>query len=231
MPYLAWRGDIDLYAPPDDGDEPPYPLAPGFLAALEDRAAAAAAAIPVEQIDGALLLLSGEDDQMRPSALYAELVVRLLTERGHSHPYHHVSYHGAGHLLDDPPNLPTTVAHARHTVIGREFPLRGLPERRQQPTGTRGRRNWRSCIRLLLGCSRISWSRSSRCDEADLSGLLVGDCKLCCLPPIPGSRWRTPGGLGDHETQIGVDPPGRLARRPLRFLPWHRGQPSGRCAR
>jgi dienelactone hydrolase len=128
LPYLPWRGDSDLYAPPGDGDAQPYALTPGFLAAMEDRAAADAARIPVERMSAPLLLLSGQDDQMWPSALYAELVVRRLAERGHPHPYRHVSYPGAGHLLDDPPNLPTTVAHARHTVIGREFPLRGQPK-------------------------------------------------------------------------------------------------------
>jgi dienelactone hydrolase len=128
LPYLPWRGDIDIYAPPGDGDAQPYALTPGYIKALEDRAAADAAAIPVEKIGGPLLLLSGQDDQMWPSALYAELVVRRLAERSHPHPYRHVSYPGAGHRIDDPPNLPTTVDHARHTVIGREFPLRGRPE-------------------------------------------------------------------------------------------------------
>jgi dienelactone hydrolase len=128
LPYLPWRGDIDIYAPPGDGDAQPYALAPGFLKAMEDRAAAEAAAIPVEHIGAPLLLLSGEDDQMWPSALFAELVGRRLAERGHPHPYRHVSYPGAGHLIDDPPDLPTTVDHARHTVIGREVPLRGRPK-------------------------------------------------------------------------------------------------------
>jgi dienelactone hydrolase len=127
LPYLRWRGDTDIYAPPGDGDEQPYILARGFLAALEDRAAAGAAVIPVERITGALLLISGQDDQMWPSTLYADLVVRRLAARGHQHPYRHVSYPDAGHLIVAP-NIATTVSHGRHAVIGRDFLYGGQPK-------------------------------------------------------------------------------------------------------
>jgi hypothetical protein len=95
---------------------------------MEDRAVAEAAAIPVERIGAPLLLLSGEDDQLAPSTMYAELVVRRLAERGHPHPYRHVSYPGTGHMTNVPPSLPTTVNHRRHPVIGRELLFGGHPE-------------------------------------------------------------------------------------------------------
>ena len=129
LPYLPWRGGIDLYAPPGRGagDASPLAMAPGFVAALADRAAADAAAIPVERLRAPLLLLSGEDDRLAPSTRYAELVVRRLAARGHPHPYRHISYPGTGHMINVPPNLPTTVNHARHPVIGRELLFGGRP--------------------------------------------------------------------------------------------------------
>jgi dienelactone hydrolase len=127
LPHLRWRGATDIYGPPGAGDDEPYVLARGFLEALEDRAAAEAAAIPVERMRGALLLISGQDDQMWPSALYSELVVRRLAERGHPHPYRHVSYPDAGHLIAAP-NIATTVTHGRHSVIGRDFLYGGQPK-------------------------------------------------------------------------------------------------------
>jgi dienelactone hydrolase len=127
LPYLRWRSETDLYVPPRDGEDQPFVLARGFLEALEDRAAAEAAAIPVERMSGALLLLSGQDDQMWPSTLYAELVVRRLAAHGHPNPYRHVSYPDAGHLLAAP-NIATTVSHGRHAVIGRDFLYGGRPD-------------------------------------------------------------------------------------------------------
>ena len=64
------------------------------------------ATIPVERIQGPVLLLSGQDDQVWPSSRLSEMVMKRLKE--HHHPYEdrHVCYVHAGHLLPIP-NLPT----------------------------------------------------------------------------------------------------------------------------
>ncbi|MFL5384103.1 MAG: acyl-CoA thioester hydrolase/BAAT C-terminal domain-containing protein [Longimicrobiaceae bacterium] len=85
---------------------PPYRLRPLFEASRSDGALARAA-IPVERIRGAVLLVSGEDDQLIPAAPAAEAVVRRLRDARHPYPYLHRSYPGAGHVIL-PPWLPTT---------------------------------------------------------------------------------------------------------------------------
>lgn len=77
----------------------PYRGTPDFLAALQQKAVVEAAAIPVEKIRGAVLLLSGEDDQVWPSTLMSRLAIRRLTEANHPFRFEHVSYPDAGHLI------------------------------------------------------------------------------------------------------------------------------------
>lgn len=77
---------------------PPYRLRPLFEASRSDSALARAA-IPVERIHGAVLLISGEDDQLIPAAPAAEAVVRRLRNARHPHPYLHRSYPDAGHVI------------------------------------------------------------------------------------------------------------------------------------
>jgi dienelactone hydrolase len=90
----------------------PYYGTPDFLVDLHQTTLVETAAIPVEKIHGAILLLSGEDDQIWPSTLMARLLVKRL-EAAH-YPYHfkHVSYPGAGHLLT--PDSDPTLLEARH---------------------------------------------------------------------------------------------------------------------
>ena len=65
------------------------------------------AAIPVERIAGPILLVSGRDDVMWPSATYADWVVERLEAHGLSQKVVHLSYENAGHTLG-PPLAPTT---------------------------------------------------------------------------------------------------------------------------
>jgi len=68
-----------------------------YRSALEDEANAAKALIPVEKINGAVLLVSGTDDAMWPSSLMADKVMARLKEKKHPFPYKHLKYEGAGH--------------------------------------------------------------------------------------------------------------------------------------
>jgi dienelactone hydrolase len=62
-----------------------------------------AAAIPVEKINGPILLLSGEDDRIWPSSEMGEAVVGRLKANNFRHAYTHVIYPAAGHSLDEKP--------------------------------------------------------------------------------------------------------------------------------
>lgn len=99
-------------------------LTPRFLEALSDETIVEKATIPVERIKGPVLLISGEDDQMWPSAMMADRVMERLA--ANNHPYHsvHLPYAGVGHTIGIPTG-PTTMTTARHSVVGRLFALGG----------------------------------------------------------------------------------------------------------
>ena len=93
---------------------------------LEDEAPLAEATIPVERIAGPVLLISGEDDQMWPSSLMAERIMRRLAAHNFQWPFRHLSYPDAGHLIG-PPWRPTTVNIRRHPTEGVTFAYGGTP--------------------------------------------------------------------------------------------------------
>jgi dienelactone hydrolase len=74
-------------------------VAPVYEAALADEEAVSAANIPVEQAHGPLLLVSGEDDRMWPSARMAEMIVDRMAHHGRSADVTHLRYPGVGHRL------------------------------------------------------------------------------------------------------------------------------------
>jgi dienelactone hydrolase len=111
-------------------DAPPVALTPGFLAGLDDAAAVAAAEIPVERINGPVLLVSGTDDQVWPSTVLSDFAVRRL--RAHHHPFavEHLAYEGAGHVIGPPvPGLTFNITHAVHPILGLDFAFGGEPQK------------------------------------------------------------------------------------------------------
>ena len=88
----------------DRGKHDPYHphvmhLTRSYATALEDIAAADAAAIPVERISAPLLLLSGSDDEVWPSGAMADtILVRRQGSASATNDFHQ-HYEGAGHLL------------------------------------------------------------------------------------------------------------------------------------
>jgi dienelactone hydrolase len=104
----------------------PISAAPWYLANLEDEAALGPATIAVERIAGPVLLISGEHDQMWPSTLMAERIMRRLAAHSFTHPYTHLRYPEAGHLIG-PPWYPTMVNIRRHAAVGVTFAYGGTP--------------------------------------------------------------------------------------------------------
>jgi dienelactone hydrolase len=134
-PVAAWRHEgRDLpFARFDpaavDWHRRPIRFTPGFVAGLSDTAATLAAEIPVERINGPVLLISGSDDQVWPASLLAEIAVRRLRERSHPFPVEHLCYEGAGHGIMPPLPYPSSgETHFVHPVTGYDFDLGGTPE-------------------------------------------------------------------------------------------------------
>ena len=58
--------------------------------------------IPIEKINGSVLLISGEKDSQLDSVKFGELAVDRLKENNFSFPYRHMINPGAGHLISFP---------------------------------------------------------------------------------------------------------------------------------
>lgn len=96
----SYHGDEVPYVPYGSVEQP-RGIIDFYRAGIEQATpeALAAATIPVEEINGPILLLSGRDDNLWPSTDLSERVVARLSERGFSHPVEHRAYENAGHLI------------------------------------------------------------------------------------------------------------------------------------
>ena len=72
---------------------------PYWTAGLSDSSQVAMATIPVEQISGPILLLSGLDDQVWPSALMSNMIEDRLRKHDFSHSIKNIQFEHAGHLI------------------------------------------------------------------------------------------------------------------------------------
>jgi dienelactone hydrolase len=128
--WTAGGTPLTFLAPAGDGALTPagavLELTPLFLKSLEDRAAREGAEIAVERIRGPVLLISGEDDRLWPSAVLAEQAVARSLAHGHPHPVTHLRYPAAGHMIG-PVGLPATVTTILHPLRGATLALGGTP--------------------------------------------------------------------------------------------------------
>jgi hypothetical protein len=104
------------------GGKDPVVLLDLYKVGLEDEEKVRQAIIPVEKIKGAVLLISGTDDQMWPSALMADKVMARLKEHQHPYPDRHLRYEGAGH------GILSAYVPLKNSVAGGRFALGGSPE-------------------------------------------------------------------------------------------------------
>lgn len=72
---------------------------PVMEAALEDTGATAAAMIAVERCTGPVLLVSGGDDHVWPTATMCEMLTERMAGHGRSGAIEHLHYPNAGHML------------------------------------------------------------------------------------------------------------------------------------
>ena len=100
-------------------------LRPGFLAALEDAERVQGATIPVERTNGPILLISGGADQLWPSRVRAEIVIKRLNQHQFAYPYEHLCYEEAGHNISLPPYRPSITGPVHHPIANLRFDLGG----------------------------------------------------------------------------------------------------------
>jgi len=127
LPFVSWdETQVEKLERADKaaGAQEPIRYTPIFLKQMSNVAAVKKAAIEVEKINGPVLMVSGDDDQIWPSSLLSEMVMKRLAEHKHPFPDNHLSYPGAGHVFGVP-NLPTTVDRMLHPIVHVEIAFGG----------------------------------------------------------------------------------------------------------
>jgi dienelactone hydrolase len=129
----SWNGNDLPFAQIDrralNWDQRPVRFTPAFVAALSDRASMAAAEIPVERIQGPVLLISGSDDQVWPSKMLSAIAIDRLKRANHPFEFEHLSFEGAGHLIGPPhPFAEPGRTHFNHPTLDVDFEFGGSAE-------------------------------------------------------------------------------------------------------
>jgi dienelactone hydrolase len=95
LPYVPYKPGAGGYDPKNPMN--PINLRELYLGSLDNKEAVTQASIPVENINGSILLISGHDDQIWPSQLMAEQIIFRLKKHNFNYKYEHLSYDSAGH--------------------------------------------------------------------------------------------------------------------------------------
>lgn len=91
-------------------------------------AAAMHASIAVENTQGPMLLISGDDDGVWPSSDMANAVVSRLKNAHFTYPVEHLKYPHAGHMAGRPEIVPAWHSWVKQPVSGREMNWGGTPK-------------------------------------------------------------------------------------------------------
>ncbi|SDP67821.1 Acyl-CoA thioester hydrolase/BAAT N-terminal region [Ralstonia sp. 25mfcol4.1] len=153
----VWQGnpDADWHAfdhPPAAGQ--PVRQAAAFHTPLRNPDAVARARIPVENIEGPVLLISGTDDGFWPSTLYSDQVADVLRQRQNGAPVEHFRGEGAGHAIGLP-QLPATLIAKPHPVAGLLLDGGGTA----QANATASAASWARVVDFLADAVQRSASR------------------------------------------------------------------------
>jgi dienelactone hydrolase len=101
-------------------------------------------AIPVEKIQGPVLMISGKSDGLWPSAELTEFAMRRFASHGFPHRVEHLCYDGAGHNIAWP-NVSTQSPKFKHQVSGEELTMGGSPA----ATAAASRDSWKQVLNFL----------------------------------------------------------------------------------
>ncbi len=129
-PAWTWRGKpipaVETKPrSPQVWSKTPVAITPWFLESIENNPTMDRAMIPVERINGAVLMFSGTDDAMWPSLRLADIAQQRFIAKGFPHPYEHVTYSGAGHMFRFP--YSPEMSEIFHPVARQLMALGGTP--------------------------------------------------------------------------------------------------------
>jgi dienelactone hydrolase len=113
-----------------------------YSASLQDTARLKQATIEVEKINGPVLLISGQDDQMWPSALFGNMIEQRLVAFHHPYPYKHLVYEQAGHKIGIPG---TNQSSSRRSLSGLKYDYGGTVEGNARASAD----SWRELLTFL----------------------------------------------------------------------------------
>lgn len=111
----------------------------------------AAARIPVERINGPLLLISATDDGFWPSADYCARIKDELEAANHRWSVEHLHNEGAGHAITFP-YVPTTEIAKIHPVAGVVIDGGGTPQANAQANV----RSWAKVLAFLAAAQQAA---------------------------------------------------------------------------
>lgn len=135
----TYRGQDIPYAPPAPtptieelrrrGESEPngYALTPESKAELDHLEVRETQAIPVERAQGAVLMISGVDDQMWPSAWGSDLVANRLRAKGYAFPFEHLCLPETGHITPLPNTVTTFCPALFHSLLNIFLACGGTP--------------------------------------------------------------------------------------------------------
>ena len=103
------------------------PVAPEPLVPMRQSMTMGRPEIPVERINGAVLLISGRDDDVWPSTEMADRIMSRLRQHRFAHPFVHLAYDHAGHGIGRPFTSTLELNSRRHPLTGRIVQMGGTP--------------------------------------------------------------------------------------------------------
>jgi dienelactone hydrolase len=102
-------------------------VAPSLFAPMRRSITMDRPEIPVERINGAVLLISGRDDEVWASTEMADAIMVRLRQHRFAHPFVHLAYDHAGHGIGRPFTSTMELNSRRHPLTGRIMRMGGTP--------------------------------------------------------------------------------------------------------
>lgn len=92
-------------------------MTPWYRSLMEQPEALAHCAIPIENAGGPLLMVSGVEDAMWPSAWGGDIIMDRLRAKGFKHPHRHLALRETGHLTPLPNQITTFDRTLVHSLV------------------------------------------------------------------------------------------------------------------
>ena len=89
--------------------------------ALLDSNAVNKASIQVENISGPILLFSGLDDEVWPSAMMSDMIENRIKNSHFNFEVENIKYENAGHLISGNPNNPSSIRNGKMMIDGNSY--------------------------------------------------------------------------------------------------------------